>query len=198
MPDAVPKPRVTLEEWAALDEDEPGELVDGRLEEEEMASWAHEIAVSWLVRVLGAWIAPQGGFVLGSETKLGISAERGRKPDVVVFFPGTRLPPRRASVARTPPDIVIEVVTATPRDGRRDRIDKKHDYAAFAVKQYWLVDPELRTVEILARGDDGRFVELLAESKGTHSVTGCEGLSLDIDALWAEVDRWPDAEVSPE
>jgi Uma2 family endonuclease len=186
---------MTLEEWAALDEDDPGELVDGVLEEEEVASWAHEIVVSFLIGLLRGWAVPRGGFVLGSETKLGISARRGRKPDVVVFLSTERLPGRRSSITQVPPDIVIEVVTPTPRDGRRDRVEKKPDYASFGVRQYWIVDPELRTVEILARREeDGRFVEILAESFGSHTVKDLPGLMLDLDALWAELDRWPDEE----
>src|SRR5688572_1139871 len=53
---------MSVEQWAALDEDEPGELVDGHLEEEEVPTWAHELVVSWLIRVLGGWIVPRGGF----------------------------------------------------------------------------------------------------------------------------------------
>jgi Uma2 family endonuclease len=192
---ASPLRHMTLEEWAALDEDDPGELVDGVLEEEEVASWAHEIVVSFLIGLLRGWAVPRGGFVLGSETKLGISARRGRKPDVVVFLSTERLPGRRSSITQVPPDIVIEVVTPTPRDGRRDRVEKKPDYASFGVRQYWIVDPELRTVEILARREeDGRFVEILAESFGSHTVKDLPGLMLDLDALWAELDRWPDEE----
>jgi Uma2 family endonuclease len=191
---AAPLRRMTLDEWAALDEDEPGELVDGLLEQEEVPSSAHEIVVSWLIGVLRAWLIPRGGRVLGSETKLAISAKRGRKPDVVAFLPSTPLPKRRSSITRVAPDIVIEVVTATPRDGRRDRVEKKPDYASAGVRQYWLIDPELRTVEILARGDDGRFIEILAESSGTHAVAGLDGLTLDLDSLWTEIDSWPDDE----
>jgi len=73
---------LSVEAWFALDEDVEGELVDGGLVEEEAASWAHELVVSWLIRILGAWIVPRGGFVLGSETKLVVSARRSRKPDV--------------------------------------------------------------------------------------------------------------------
>lgn len=186
--------RMTLDQWIGLDEDDPGELVDGILEDEEVASWAHELVVSWLIRTLGAWVVPRGGFVLGSETKLAISAARGRKPDVVVFLSARSLPARRSSVSHTAPDIVIEVVTATPRDGRRDRVEKKPDYASFGVRQYWIVDPELQSVEVLARGDDGRFVEMLAASEGSHEVPGLDGLALDLDALWAELRRWPDHE----
>jgi Uma2 family endonuclease len=81
------------------------------------------------------------------------------------------------------------VITATPRDQRRDRVDKKVDYAALGVGQYWLIDPEARTLEVLALDANGRFVEVLAAAEGTHDVPGCEGLRLDLDALWGEVDR---------
>jgi Uma2 family endonuclease len=185
---------MTVEEWAALDEDEEGELVDGRLEEEEMASWAHELVVSWLIGLLRPWLVPRGGFVIGSESKVAIGPRRGRKPDVVVFLPGTPLPRRRASLTRTPPDIVVEVVTPTPRDNRRDRVEKKRDYASLGVRQYWLIDPEARTLEVLARGGDGRFVETLAASEGAHEIAGCDGLRVDLDELWAEIDRWPEGD----
>ncbi len=185
---------MTVEQWAARDEDASGELVDGHLEEEEVPTWTHELVVSWLIRMLGGWIVPRGGFVLGSEGKVAISGRRGRKPDVALFFPGRALPPRGASLSRLPPDIVIEVVTPTPRDQRRDRVDKKKDYASLGVRQYWLLDPVARTFEVLERGADGRFVEVLCVAQGAHDVPGCDGLCLDLDALWAELARWPDAE----
>lgn len=196
MADPVSNPRaMTIDEWAALDEDEPGELVDGYLEPEEVATWAHEMAVAWLIATLRAWIRPRGGFALGSETKVAITPRRGRKPDVLVFFGGRELPDPRSSITKVPPDLVIEVVTATPRDARRDRVEKKRDYASLDVRQYWLLDPEARTLEVLARGDDGRFVEVLAAATGTHEVAGCEGLSIDLDALWAELDEWAGGQV---
>lgn len=39
---------MNFEEWAAMPEDEPGELVDGRLEAEEVPDLVHELVVSWL------------------------------------------------------------------------------------------------------------------------------------------------------
>jgi hypothetical protein len=49
--DAKPK-TMTLEEWADLDEDVDGELVDGVLQEEETPSFLHEIIVTWLIAAL--------------------------------------------------------------------------------------------------------------------------------------------------
>lgn len=188
----TPAPTATelsVEAWAALGEDVEGELVDGLLVEEEVASLAHELVVSWLIRILGAWIVPLGGFVLGSGTKLVISARRGRKPDVLLFFGKSPRATSSPSSALDFADIVIEVITPTPRDQRRDRVDKKADYAALGVGQYWLVDPEARTLEILALDPSGRFLEVLAAAEGIHPIPGCAGLNLDLDALWAEVDR---------
>ncbi|HSO00160.1 MAG TPA: hypothetical protein VLS89_17830, partial [Candidatus Nanopelagicales bacterium] len=63
---------LTLEAWADLDEDEGGELVDGCLVEEEMPSVLHEAVVIWLIGILAGWAEPRGGWVFGSEFKLGM------------------------------------------------------------------------------------------------------------------------------
>ena len=78
---------MTLEEWAALDEDVEGELVDGRLEEEEMPTFLHELVVTWMVAALRAWARRRRGFVVASEAKLAVGPRRGRKPDLAVFLP---------------------------------------------------------------------------------------------------------------
>jgi Uma2 family endonuclease len=183
---------MTLEEWADLDEDEPGELVDGRLEEEEVSSFLHEAIVAHLLQMLGAWASAAGGWAFGSGAKLAVAPRRGRKPDISVYFKGSRTPGKRDSIARTPPSIIVEVLSPRPRDGRRDRVEKRAEYARFGVRFYWLVDPEPRVVEIFELGSDGRYTVALSASAGSHPVPGCEGLSVDLDALWAEIDRLPD------
>lgn len=179
---------ISLEEWAALPEDEPGEVVAGRLEEEEVPDLVHEVLVAALCHLLRVWLRPRGGIVAGSETKLAAGKRQGRKPDVVVWLPGRR-PPSRGLI-RVPPDIAMEIVSPTPRDARRDRVEKVDDYAAFAIRWYWIVDPELRSLEILELGSDGRYVHALGATSGVvDPVPGCEGLILDLDGLWAEVDQ---------
>ena len=187
MIESQPAEELSLADWAALPEDAQGELVDGRLTEEEVSDYVHEILVIAIGSILRAWILPRGGRVAGSDAKLAVSSERGRKPDLTVYLPG-RLPPRRGLI-RTPPDVAVEILTPTPRDERCDRVEKVGEYARFGVRSYWIVDPELRSLEILELGDDGRYVHALSATGGVlESIPGCEGLTLDLDALWDEID----------
>lgn len=184
---------MSREEWLALDEDESGEWVDGKWVEEEMPDAAHELAVTWLAWVLRQWLGPRG-FVAGSELKVLTAGTRGRKADLVIFLPGTKPPPRTGPV-RTPPDIFVEVVSPTPRDERRDRIEKMAEYARFGVRYYWLVDPALSAFEIFELTAEGNYQKLVGITSGrVDAVPGCGGLSIDIDALWAEIARLGDAE----
>lgn len=52
-----------------------------------------------------------------------------------------------------------------------------------------VVDPRLRTVEILGLGSDGHYSIAVTASAGVVAVPGCGGLHLDIDALWRELDE---------
>ena len=183
-------PELTLDEWFALPEDEPGELVDGHLEEEEVSDYLHELLVALVVRLLGNWVFPKGGLVAGSDAKFAVSARRGRKPDLTVYLPHGRRPPARGLI-HVPPDIAVEIVSPTPRDGRRDRVEKLADYAAFGVRWYWLLDPQLRSLEILELDDKGRYLHVLGAGSGTlEKIPGCEGLTLDLDSLWDEIDKF--------
>jgi hypothetical protein len=46
-----------------------------------------------------------------------------------------------------------------------------------------------QTVEILGLGEDGRYSIAASMSEGVIAVPGCEGLRLDADALWRELDE---------
>jgi Uma2 family endonuclease len=184
--------------WIALPEDEPGELVSGVVTEEEAPDWIHESAVGWLCALLRAWAVPRGGFVATSELKYLLRLGAGRKADVSMLLPRSKPPPRRGAV-RHPPDVMIEVVSPRPRDVHRDRVEKRREYAAFGVRWYWLMDPRTRTFEIYELGADGRYVVALEAVDGrVDAVPGCEGLTLDLDALWAELDRLGEAEPGDE
>ncbi|MEO5726949.1 MAG: Uma2 family endonuclease [Byssovorax sp.] len=182
------KPIMTLAEWADLDEDEPGELVDGVLVEDEDVGYLHDAVGAWLTHLLFGWVSSRGGFVAVSDARFGVAPRRGRKPDISVYFQG-RKPPAHGLIT-LPPDVMVEVISPRPKDARRDRVEKMNEYAAFGVRYYWLVDPALRTLEIFELGADGRYTRAVGVTGGVvDPVPGCEGLSLDLEPLWALIER---------
>jgi Uma2 family endonuclease len=179
---------MTLEEWADLPDEVPGEFVNGRLVEEEVPDYLHEVLIAWLVRMLGNWGEPRGAIIGGSGAKFGISPIRGRKPDLSVYLHGRR-PPARGLV-RNQPDIAVEVVSSSRRDQRRDREEKMAEYAEFGIPYYWIVDPQQRRFEVYVLNASGAYERAVAEAAGLiAAVPGCDGLSLDLDAMWAKVDE---------
>ncbi len=184
-------PRVTLEEWVTLPEDVPGEFVDGRLVEEEVPDYLHEVLVAWLARVLGNWAENVGEIVGASDAKFTLSSTRGRKADLTVYLAGRRPPAR--GVITVPPDLAVEIVSSSPRDRRRDRVEKMEEYARFGIRFYWVVDPQERTVEIFEHGADESYTRCVKASGGTlRNVPGCPGLLLDLDAMWNKIDTLGD------
>lgn len=181
---------MTLEEWAQLPEDEEGELVDGLLVEEEVPGPIHELALTWLTTRFGVWLEECGaGFVFGSETKLKVTSRRGRKPDVVVYLPGGAVPPPHGLLTE-PPDLLVEIVTPTPRDERRDRVDKAEEYQALGVRWYWLLDPALGILEIFELDSEGEYKrKIVAKTGQITEIPGCPGLVIDMDKLWSHLAR---------
>jgi Uma2 family endonuclease len=175
----------------ALGEDDPGELVGGRLVEEEVPDAVHELTVSWFIRIIGTWLGSRG-FIFGSELKILIDSSTGRKPDAVVFLDGTPAPPKRGPIVH-PPDIVIEVVTPSPRDERRDRVEKMTDYAGLGIGYYWLVDPALGSFEIFGLTGSATYEKLVGVTGGrVTDIPSCPDLAVDLDALWRELARLGD------
>jgi len=179
---------MTLAAWAALDDEVEGELVDGVLEEEEMPSFLHEMIVGWLIEVLRGWARRRGGRVAASEAKIAVGPRRGRKPDVSVYVQ-SRMPRPTDTLITVAPYLVVEVASPRPRDTRRDRVDKLGDYARAGIRYYWILDPQLRSLEVFELGRNGRYAVALTAVTGRTRVPGCPGLVVDLDALWREVDE---------
>ena len=83
-------------------------------------------------------------------------------------------------------------MSPSPRDERRDRIEKMSEYAAFGVRYYWLVDPALGSLEVFELVH-GRYTKAVGVTAGVvRDVPGCPGLQVDVDALWNELARLPE------
>ncbi|MGE3512757.1 MAG: Uma2 family endonuclease [Vicinamibacterales bacterium] len=94
---------------------------------------------------------------------------------VIAFFLNGRLG-RHDRVPKVAPDFVIEIVS--PSSGRLDRRTKRADYERFGVREYWIVDAETISVEVLRPKDD-RF-EAIPTGKDRIPSAVLPGFELDL------------------
>ncbi|HKQ08768.1 MAG TPA: Uma2 family endonuclease [Blastocatellia bacterium] len=58
------------------------------------------------------------------------------------------------------PDLVVEIISPGAENEKRDRVAKRQLYGKYGVKEYWVVDPYLQTIEVYLL--EGQRLELKA------------------------------------
>jgi Uma2 family endonuclease len=170
-------------EFVELDEDDGRELVDGQLVQIEMPTLAHERVVSAIHRHLANWAAEnRAGLVLASGYKIRISDERGVMPDVQFLSAETAAAAADRGLEHGRPELVVEVVSQSSR--RYDRVTKLGWYASIGVPEYWVVDPDARTIERLVLQNSTYFIAQTA-TEGTFRPESFRGLEIALDEVWA-------------
>lgn len=85
--------------------------------------------------------------------EIAVSGEpRTRFPDLVIMREEhLRLRDKRLLITKEmpPPQIVVEVVSPGDRNHRRDYEEKRKQYEARGIPEFWLIDPEQQTVLVL-------------------------------------------------
>jgi Uma2 family endonuclease len=177
--------RFTWDDFIALDEDDPRELIDGELVEIEVNTFAHERAVSRLVQALANWGDVHGGQALASGYKVRVSSRSGIMPDVQFYRAGNEPgPDQDKGLARGRADLAVEVISTSSR--RYDRVKKLQWYAQLGVPEYWIVDPEEQTVERLVLRDTAYVIaNSLEGNEDTFRPDSFEGLEIPLAKLWA-------------
>ncbi|MBI3244745.1 MAG: Uma2 family endonuclease [Chloroflexi bacterium] len=68
------------------------------------------------------------------------------------------------------PDLVVEIISEG--DAKRDRTEKPEDYAQAEIPEYWIVDPETKTLDVLRlEGESYKLLAHLAENDMITSPT---------------------------
>jgi Uma2 family endonuclease len=174
----------TWDDFVALEEDDLRELIDGQLVEVEVPTARHEDIVILLGHFLAAWAeAGHGGRARGSGYKVRIGERRGVMPDLQFYRQGNEaVREQDIGLVRGRPDLVVEVLSASSR--RYDRVTKLRWYAELGVPEYWLVDPEARTLERLVLREAAYVIAVSLAEAETFRPESFEGLAIPLARLW--------------
>jgi Uma2 family endonuclease len=178
---SVPGLRLAEDEFVAwCPERTRAEWVDGEVILMAPANIDHEDVSAWFLAVLRVYVEERKlGRVIGSNFWARLPG-RLRLPDLHFISEA-----RAALIGRNhvdgAPDLVVEVVSPDSRN--RDRREKFSEYESAGVREYWIVDPVLRRIDVYVLGGEGKFAPV-APVQGCLRSTVIEGFFVRVE--WFE------------
>ena len=121
------------------------ELSEGELVMPPHPTHTHQQIVGKLYRAMYDFVAERDlGAVQFGPLPVRLWPGKIREPDIL--FVAREHSDRIGEQAYGPPDLVVEVLS--PGTRRIDRLEKTVEYARAGVREYWILDPQGRTVEV--------------------------------------------------
>jgi len=175
--------RYTYADYCAWDDDERRELIDGVPYVMSPApSRTHQRISVKLIRQLADFLdgKPCEVFHAPFDVRLnglGDDDDDVFQPDIVVVCDRAKLDDRGCNGA---PDMVVEILS--PSTAMRDRLLKFNAYQRAGVREYWIVDPDSKTVQLHILENGRYFTKSYGETDNVsvHLLDGCEISLMDM------------------
>ena len=161
------------------------ELLNGMLVRKNAPSGGHQFAQSEIFGRLFTYVSEKNlGRVFGSPTAVVLSEFDAPQPDILFLAKENMGKFDTEWGVKGAPDLIVEIVS--PSSFRYDRFDKKDLYARHGVREYWLVDPTYKSIEIFSLKENGKY-EIHAFGVEDESITSLvlEGFEMKMEGVFA-------------
>lgn len=178
--------RLTYADWAASPDDGlRREIIGGELFVTPPPAIKHQrISREIEFRLLNYLREGDRGEVLNAPVGLRLSDEDVVEPDLVVVLTESRATIGEQAIFGAA-DLVVEILS--PGTAKRDLFVKRALYESSGVREYWIVDPEGRTVEVL-RLDGAVYVRFgIFEREHTLTSSVLAGFELPLPKVFSKV-----------
>ncbi len=144
----------------------------------------HDIAAT-IVEALRRFVKKRGlGRVFNAPVDVYFSQRETYQPDIF-FVSKEKLHLVGRDKVKGPPDLIIEILS--PKTARYDLSEKKHVYESYGVKEYWIVDPNEKTIEVFEYSFKGFVSIAKAEGKGRIGSQVLDGFSVRVEKIFEGV-----------
>lgn len=159
------------------------ELVDGNVEVLPVPSLLHQFIARLVFLQLNGFVEQSSlGIVMSAPTRVRIGERHFREPDVL--FVSRANSKRRQEQFWETADLVVEVIS--PDDPDRDLVDKRSDYAAAGIAEYWIIDPRKDSIQVLHLRDS-EYLEVTQAGRTEHAASRVlAGFRINVDELFAK------------
>lgn len=145
----------------------------------------HNTLLSFLVTLLNLYLGLKN---LGRMLPAGVPMRVGegkprREPDLMVIL-NEHLDRIKENYIDGAADLVIEIVS--PKSDECDYGDKRVEYEAAGVREYWLFDPIRKETSVFILGEDGRYHRLSPNAEGSYVSMLLPGFALPVDLIWRD------------
>ena len=177
----------TYEDLLALPEDgRRYEIIEGELYEMPSPNWDHIAVVMNLILLLGPIVQSLGGRLATAPADVFFEGADPVQPDILAMLPGSRATGSGQGIQGTP-DLVIEVLS--PSNRGHDLLTKRALYGRAGVREYWIVDPASRAVELLTLDRDAFHTVQRASGDDPVISSLLEEAAFPLPAIFAGVDQ---------
>ena len=136
----------TYEDYLKIDDNNQYELIGGKLILVPAPRTMHQEMILEIASTIREFVRKNNlGKVLIAPTDVLLSETEKPQPDIL-FVSKERLDIITEMNVQGAPDLVVEILS--PSTGRYDRVEKSKMYYKYGVKEYWIVDPEHKVVEV--------------------------------------------------
>jgi Uma2 family endonuclease len=149
----LPRPHFTYQEYLQLPDDQRYEVLEGELVVSPSPNADHQRILFALAGLFFVFRREQAiGEFFVAPLDVILSEHNVVQPDLL-FISQDRLSIVQQQGVHGAPDLVIEILS--PSDPERDLETKRRTYGQYGVREYWIVDPASRSVEILTQQGSG-------------------------------------------
>ncbi|GAB6153123.1 Uma2 family endonuclease [Desulfosporosinus burensis] len=168
--------KYTYADYLTYPDDERWEIIDGVPYMQSAPTWQHQSISRELMLQFGEYLRNSQCQVFAAPFDLRLSdaevadedVTNVYQPDLVVICDKSKL---KGTGYFGIPNLVIEILS--PSTARTDRLLKFNMYEKFGVKEYWIVEPDMKLVSVFILQDNNRYgrPELYTETSNVEVST---------------------------
>jgi Uma2 family endonuclease len=175
----VKEKRLSVNYYKILPEGAPYQLIEGELVMTPAPNPRHQIILGNIVEKIRHFVKGKG-IAIFSPVDVYLDDENAFQPDLI-FISNERMEIIKKDGIYGAPELVIEILS--PSTARYDLKEKFRVYERSGVREYWIIDPDMNSVEMYTNKEARFSLAAKVEEKGEIESVLLKGFVLTLDEI---------------